>query len=51
MIMLLFTVLWLQSFLHCLLFWREVQKYKALFVGTSFSPCSVEMKAKVSILI
>ena len=39
---------WQQSFLHSLLFWREVQEYKALFVATSFSPCSVEMKAKVS---
>ncbi|XP_064382718.1 regulator of G-protein signaling 22-like isoform X2 [Halichondria panicea] len=33
-------------FLYCLVFWREVQEYKALFIGASFSPCTVEMKAK-----
>ena len=32
---------------NCLQFWREVQEYKALFVQKSFSPCAVEMKAKV----
>lgn len=42
------SFLLLQTCLHCLLFWREVQEYKALFVGTSFSPCAVEMKAKVT---
>ena len=35
-------------YINCLLFWREVQEYKALFVQASFSPCAVEMKAKVS---
>ena len=34
-------------YINCLRFWREVQEYKALFVRVSFSPCSVEMKAKV----
>ena len=39
----------LQMFLYCLVFWREVQEYKALFIGASFRPCAVEMKAKVSL--
>ena len=30
------------------MFWREVQHYKCLFTKTSFSPCDVEVKAKVS---
>lgn len=34
-------------YINCLLFWREVQEYKTLFVQESFSPCAVEMKAKV----
>ncbi len=37
----------LQMYLHCLLFWRDVQEYKSLFLRASFSPCAVEMKAKV----
>ncbi len=36
-----------QVYLHCLLFWREAQSYKSLFLRQSFSPCAVEMKAKV----
>ena len=35
-------------YINSLLFWREVQKYKALFVGKTFSLCAVEMKSKVS---
>lgn len=38
----------MQVFIHCLVFWREVQEYKALFIGASFSPCTVETRAKVS---
>eukprot|EP00731_Ephydatia_muelleri_P031590 Em0023g97a len=34
-------------YLHCLMFWREVQHYKCLFTKTSFSPCDVEVKAKL----
>lgn len=34
-------------YINCLKFWREVQEYKTLFVRVSFSPCAVEMKAKV----
>ena len=33
--------------INCLQFWREVQEYKALFIQVNFSPCAVEMKAKV----
>ena len=40
-----------QTFLHCLLFWREVQEYKALFTADSFIPCAVERKAKVNFLL
>ena len=36
-----------EVYCNCLLFWREVQKYKELFIQQSFSPCAVEMKAKV----
>ena len=39
-----------QTFLHCLLFWRDVQEYKALFTAASFIPCAVERKAKVTLL-
>ena len=35
-------------YINCLRFWREVQEYKTLFVRASFSPCAVEMKAKVN---
>lgn len=35
-------------YINSLLFWRDVQEYKALFVGKKFSPYSVEMKSKVS---
>lgn len=38
-------------YINCLKFWREVQEYKALFVQESFSPCAVEMKAKVHMTI
>ena len=34
-------------YINCLKFWREVQQYKILFVKDAFSPCAVEMKAKV----
>lgn len=34
-------------FIKCLLFWREVQEYKSLFIQKQFSPCAVELKAKV----
>lgn len=34
-------------YLHCLLFWREVQHYKSLFTRASFSSCEVEVKAKL----
>ncbi len=34
-------------YINCLLFWREVQEYKSLFVQASFSACAVEKKAKV----
>jgi len=34
-------------YINSLLFWREVQAYKVLFVGRRFSPCAVEMKSKV----
>lgn len=37
-------------YLNCLRFWREVQEYKTLFVRVSFSPCGVEMKAKVILI-
>ena len=39
-----------QTFLHCLLFWRDVQEYKSLFTADSFIPCAVERKAKVNLL-
>lgn len=35
--------------LNCLQFWREVQEYKHLFIQKNFSPCAVELKAKVFI--
>ena len=38
-------------FNNCLQFWREVQQYKALFVQKQFSPCAVELKAKVRLLL
>lgn len=38
-------------YMNCLRFWREVQEYKSLFIQPSFSPCAVEMKAKVSVMI
>ena len=44
-----FTVFAFQVPLHCLLFWRDVQDYKAMFVGPSFSPNAVQLKAKVPI--
>ena len=34
-------------YINSLLFWREVQEYKALFVGKTFQPCAVEMRSKV----
>lgn len=34
-------------YINSLLFWREVQEYKALFVGKTFRPCAVERKSKV----
>lgn len=37
------------AYTHCLQFWREVQEYKTLFIQDTFSPCAVEMKAKVAI--
>ncbi len=36
---------------NLLLFWREVQEYKGLFLKLSFSITAVEMKAKVNTLI
>ena len=38
-------------YIKCLLFWREVQEYKSLFIQKQFSPCAVEMKAKVLVLV
>ncbi len=35
-------------YINALLFWRDMQEYKILFVGKKFSPCLVEMKSKVS---
>jgi hypothetical protein len=32
--------------LHCLLFWRDVQEFKSLFVSPSFHPPTVQAKAK-----
>lgn len=37
-------------YVNCLRFWREVQEYKTLFIQETFSPCAVEMKAKVCIV-
>lgn len=37
------------AYMNCLRFWREVQEYKTLYIQESFSPCTVEMKAKVYI--
>lgn len=34
-------------YINSLLFWREVQEYKALFIRRTFSPCAVEMRSKV----
>ena len=39
----------LQVPLHSLLFWREVQDYKALFMAPKFSPAAVQIKAKVHV--
>lgn len=35
-------------YINCLQFWREVQEFKYLFIQDHFSPCTVELKSKVT---
>ena len=38
-------------YINCLQFWREVQEFKYLFIQKHFSPCTVELKSKVYLVI